>query len=69
MERKIAKVVNHVKMEDEDALDVLFWRSKTVFERLQEVSRLRRNYYTWLNGSFPEKMERVITARISDVSK
>jgi hypothetical protein len=28
MERKIAKVVNHVKMDDEDTLDVLFWRSK-----------------------------------------
>jgi len=63
MQRKIAKVVRHVKMEDEDALDVIFWQSKTVFERLQEVSRLRRNYYTWLNGYFPEKMDRVISTR------
>jgi hypothetical protein len=67
MERKIAKVVNQVKMDDEDALDVLFWRSKTVFERLQEVSRLRRNYYTWLNGSFPEKMDKVISTRANDL--
>jgi len=63
MNRKIAKVVNHVKMEDEDALDVLFWQSRSVLERLEEVARLRRNYYTWLNGSFPEKMTKVVTTR------
>lgn len=63
MNRKIAKVVNHVKMEDEDALDVLFWKSRSVLERLEEVARLRRNYYTWLNGSFPEKMTKVVTTR------
>ena len=66
MNRKIAKVITHVKMDDEDNLDVLFWRSKTVAERLQEVTRLRRNYYTWLNGSFPEKMIKVITTRPND---
>lgn len=63
----MVKVVNQVKMEDEDGLDVLFWQSKTVSERIQEVTRLRRQYYTWLNGSFPEKMEKVITVRPNDV--
>ena len=67
MEREIVKVVNHVKMEDEDYLDVLFWRSKSVAERLQEVTRLRKNYYTWLNGSFPEKITKVITIRQNDL--
>jgi hypothetical protein len=67
MDRKMAKVVNHVKPEDEDYLDVLFWRSKTSAERLQEVTRLRRNYYTWLNGSFPEKITKVITTRPNDL--
>ena len=67
MNRQIAKVVNHVKMEDEDYLDVLFWRSKTMAERLQEVARLRKNYYTWLNGSFPQKMARVISSRPNDL--
>jgi len=67
MKREIAKVVNHVKMEDEDYLDVLFWRSKSVTERLEEVTRLRKNYYTWLNGSFPEKMIKAITFRTNDV--
>jgi hypothetical protein len=67
MSRQIAKTVNHVKMEDEDQLDVLFGRSKSVSERLQEVARLRRNYYTWLNGSFPEKMIKVITVRPNDL--
>jgi hypothetical protein len=63
MDRKIAKVVNHVKMEDEDGLDVLFWQSRSVLERLEEVARLRKNYYTWLNGYFPEKMDKVVTTR------
>ncbi|HEY5327678.1 MAG TPA: hypothetical protein VIJ27_11810 [Mucilaginibacter sp.] len=66
MDRKIAKVVNHIKMEDEDYLDVVFWRSKSMAERLQEVTRLRRNYYTWLNGSFPEKMTKVANIRPND---
>jgi hypothetical protein len=57
------KVVNQVRMEDEDYLDVLFWRSKSVSERLGEVARLRKNYYTWLNGSFPEKIVKVVTTR------
>lgn len=63
MNRKIVKVINHVKMEDEDGLDVLFWQSRSVLERLEEVARLRKNYYTWLNGYFPEKMDKVVTTR------
>jgi hypothetical protein len=66
MERKMAKVVNHVKMEDEDYLDVLFWRSKSMAERLQEVARLRKNYYTSLDGSFPKSMVKVVTTRTND---
>ncbi len=64
MHREIAKVVTHVKMDDEDNLDAIFWQSKTVSERLEEVARLRKNYYTWLNGSFPEKMTKVISVRV-----
>ena len=66
MERKIAKVANHVRMDEEDALDVIFWQSKSDAERLEEVARLRKNYYTWLNGSFPEKIAKVVTTRISN---
>ena len=62
-ERKISPVVNHVKMADEDALDVEFWLSKMPAERLAEVVRLRKNYYTWLNGSFPKKMGKVVHYR------
>jgi len=62
-ERKMAMVVNHVKMEDEDALDVKFWLTKSPSERLAEVVRLRKNYFTWVNGSFPEKIELVVHQR------
>lgn len=56
-------VAQQVKIEDEDHLDVLFWLNKTVSERLAEVCRLRRNYYTWADGSFPDKMVKVIHQR------
>lgn len=59
----MAMVVNQVKMDDEDSLDVLFWLSRAASERLSEVSRLRRNYYTWADGFFPEKIEKVIHRR------
>jgi len=63
MERKMAMVVNHVKMEDEDHLDVQFWQAKSATKRMEEVTRLRINYYTWLNGSYPEKIAKVVTTR------
>jgi hypothetical protein len=66
MQREIAKVVNHVKMDDEDSLDVAFWQAKSMAERLQEVIRLRKNYYTWLNGSFPDRITKVVTTRLND---
>jgi hypothetical protein len=61
--RKIAMVVNHVKMDDEDTLDVAFWLAQTPSSRLAEVFRLRKNYFTWLDGSFPEKMDIVVHQR------
>jgi len=63
VERKISPVVNYVKMDEEDVLDVKFWLSKTPAERRAEVVRLRKNYYTWLNDSFPEKIEKVVHYR------
>jgi len=62
-DRKIALVVNQVKMEDEDSLDILFWLNKTASERLEEVSRLRKSYYLWSTGIFPERIEKVIHRR------
>ena len=62
--RKMAMVVNQVRMEDEDSLDLMFWMSKNASERLREVSRLRKNYFTWLNGSFPQKIEKVVNKRL-----
>lgn len=58
--RKMAMVVNRVKADDEDALDIAFWLTKTPSERLAEVFRLRKNHFRWANGYFPEKMEKVV---------
>ena len=62
-QRKIAMVVNQIKIEEEDTLDVLFWLSKTVSERLSEVIRLRKNYFSNSGNSFPEKIEKVVHQR------
>ena len=61
--RKMALVVNQVRMDDEDQLDVLFWLDKLPSERLAEVSRLRRNYFTWANGEFPVHIQKVVRRR------
>lgn len=63
--RKMAMVFNQVKMEDEDVLDIAFWLDQAPEERLKTVVSLRKSYFTWLNGSFPAKMERVLTLRKS----
>ena len=62
-------VVNHVKMEDEDAFDVDFWLQQTPSSRLAEVFRLRKNYFTWADGTFPKKIEKVISQRKMIINK
>jgi hypothetical protein len=62
-ERKIALAMNKVRMEDEDRLDVLYWLNRSVSERLAEVTRLRRSYFTWKDGRFPEEIEKVVNFR------
>ena len=44
--KKNSKSFSQVKMDDEDMIDVLFWLNKTSAERIAEVTRLRKNYYT-----------------------
>lgn len=61
--RKIAIVVNQVRMEDEDSIDVSFWLNKSISERLAEVTRLRKDYFTWADGVFPDKIEKVVHYR------
>jgi len=61
--RNIALVVYRVRMDDEDAQDLLFWLNRSISDRLTEVGRLRKNYYTWKYGVFPEKMEKVVHYR------
>ncbi|MHA4894840.1 hypothetical protein ACXZ1K_08820 [Pedobacter sp. PWIIR3] len=50
-------------MEEEDYLDVLFWLSQPVSERLAEVCRLRKNYFSADKIAFPSKIEKVVHFR------
>ncbi len=61
--RKIVMVANHIHMHEEDTQDVVFWLSQSASERLKAVKSLRENYFTWLNGSFPEKITKVVARR------
>jgi hypothetical protein len=61
--RMMEIVVNHVKMEEEDGLDALFWLSKTDSERLSEVVRLRKNYFAQADRPFPARIEKVVNQR------
>ncbi len=61
--RKMAMVVGQVKIDEEDLQDIRFWLDRPASERIGEVTRLRRAYYTWLLGTYPEHMEKVVTQR------
>jgi len=63
IKRKMAMVVNQIRMDDEDALDVAFWLTKTPSERIEEVTELRKRYFTWKNGFYPSKMEKVVNKK------
>jgi len=56
-------VAHQVNVSEEDALDVSFWMSQNPASRLAEVFRLRKNHFTWINGSFPKRMEKIISQR------
>lgn len=62
-ERKMQMVVNKVKMEEEDSLDVKFWLKRSASDRIAEVTRLRHEYYSWLLGEFPRQMEKTVIRR------
>lgn len=61
--RKIAIVVGQVKIDEEDLQDIRFWLDRPASERIAEVTCLRRAYYSWLLGEYPEHMEKIITQR------
>jgi len=64
--RKMAMVANQVKIDEEDLRDILFWLDRPASERIAEVTRLRRAYYSWLLGSYPEHIEKAINHRNLD---
>lgn len=46
-------VSNQVKIDEEDLRDIQFWLDRPASERIAEVTRLRRAYYSWLLGTYP----------------
>ena len=62
--RKIAIVVHRVKLEDVNKLDADFWLKKSVSERLAEVCRLRRLYFSRGEEGYPSRIAKVVNKRI-----
>ncbi|MCE7057989.1 hypothetical protein LZF95_25110 [Algoriphagus sp. AGSA1] len=58
--RKIALVATQSKLDEEDRKDIAFWLDRPSSERLAEVYRLRKIYFTWVNGFYPSKIEKVV---------
>ena len=56
-------VSDQVKIDEEDLQDVQFWLGRPASERIAEATRLRRVYYSWLLGTYPEHMEKTVTQR------
>lgn len=60
-------VANQVRMDEEDVRDIQFWLGRPASERIAEVTRLRRIYYSWLLGSYPQHMEKTVIQRKNDI--
>jgi hypothetical protein len=58
--RKMEIVANLVNREDEDLMDIIFWLNKTESERLQEVYRLRQNFFQSPGKPFPKKISKTV---------
>ena len=58
--RKMEIVANLVNREDEDLMDIIFWLKKTESERLQEVYRLRQNFFQSPGKPFPKKISKTV---------
>ncbi|MBK1442570.1 hypothetical protein JHJ32_21400 [Parapedobacter sp. ISTM3] len=65
--RKMAMVASQVKIDEEDLRDIQFWLDRPASERIAEVTRLRRAYYSWLLGTYPQHMEKTVTQRNDDI--
>jgi len=63
----MAMVAKQVKTEEEDLLDLRFWLGRPASERLAEVVRLRKTYYGWRLGTYPEHIEKTVCRRKIDV--
>lgn len=55
----MAIVVNQIKMEDEDRMDVEYLLFRTLQEGISAMTNLHRSYFTWHKGSFPTKMKKL----------
>lgn len=61
--RKMALVVHQVEQEEEKRLNVDFWLKRSISERLEEVCRLRRLYFTQEKEAFPSGIAKVVHIR------
>jgi hypothetical protein len=62
-ERKIIAVVKKSSIEEAAEDYLFFWMNKSVKERFEELLRLKKNYWSWKLGHYPDHIEKVVLKR------
>ncbi len=61
--RKISLVSKKSSIEEASDDYLFFWVEKNTKERLEELLRLKKKYWSWKLGSYPDEIEKVVFKR------
>ena len=62
-ERKISLVAKRSSVNEASDDYLFFWVDKNITERLEELLRLKKNFWSWKLGSYPKGIEKVVFKR------
>ena len=62
-ERKIAIVSKKSSLQEAEDDYLFFWADKNVKDRFEELLRLKKNYWGWKLGNYPNSIEKVVFKR------
>jgi hypothetical protein len=58
---QIKKVVSRVTFRQAEERDIEYWQNVSAEDKLSEVERLRKSYWSWKLGSYPQSMTKVVS--------
>ena len=62
-ERKIVLAVKKSSVQEAADDYLFFWMDKNINERFEELLRLKKNYWSWKLGNYPNRIEKVVFKR------